>query len=350
MMKLHYRKEQNHRWAENLAAAKKAFEKGDFEIFYRGNIEAPFPYPGMKIMGAFWVAENMEMHERLTIHSDVLPLKNEAENERLSTLYYGWFMDDFKKLSAADALFDEDSVATLVSLASTGELDHFDWESSIASLQSRSESGETQPELLNDWFFFCARFILSYAHNLIRQGVRCALYVKENGQDALEKAIRPTVEYFSWKINRIFFNEAMPKTGFSDLSDVISLGSYGMLSDQAVGKGFETKRGDVTEKRSILSTCQLYGFIDSVATFMGLEHGATSAAYCPFCVGHGRTTMHFVVPPDRTVRYSLETGLGYGGNECTFLLSTTPGDDDERCNEATAKIFGDEPLSYQKEE
>ncbi|MCK7486309.1 MAG: SDR family oxidoreductase [Bacillus subtilis] len=59
---------------------------------------------------------------------------------------------------------------------------------------------------------------------------------------------------------------------------------------------------------------------------MGLEKGATSASYCPYCVGHGRTTMHFVVPPDRTVRYSLETGLGYGGKG----MHLPPGDHPRR--------------------
>lgn len=348
-MALHYRKEQNHRWAENLAAAKAGCTKGDLKAFYQGDLEAAFPYPGMKIMGAFWVAENMEMHERLNLHLDVLELRDEAEYERLSRLYYGWFLEDFAALSAEHRLFGEDAVKELFLMAAAGGLDDFDWESRIVDLQARSEAGEAEPGLLSDWFSFCARFILSYSGNLIRQGVRTALYVKERGKDALKRAIDPTVKYFSWKINRVFFNEAMPRTGFSDLSDVISLGSYGMLSDQAVGKGSEKRNGPVTEKRSILSTCQLYGFIDSVATFMGLEKGATSAAYCPYCVGHGRTTMHFVVPPDRTVRYSLETGLGYGGKACTFLLETTPGEDDARCEEATAKIFGDEPLAYRKE-
>jgi len=350
MAVLHYRREQNHRWAENLLAAKKAFAKGAFDTFYRGDLEAKFQYPGMKIMGAFWVAENMEMHERLGIHLDVLPLQDEAAYDAAAETYCGWFLEDFAALAEKNGLFDRPAIGRLFTLVGAGKLDQFDWETEIADLQGRSEAGETSSDLLSAWFFFCGRFILSYALNLIRQGVRTALFVRESGKDALERAIRPAVEYFSWKINRVFFNEAMPKTGFSDLADVISLGAYGMLSDQEVGKGSEARNGDVTEKRSILKTCQLYGFIDSVATFLGLEPGATSAAYCPFCVGHGRTTMHFVVPPDRKVNYSLETGLGYGGKECTFLLETTPGDDDERIREAEAKIFGDEPLSYQKEE
>lgn len=346
MSELHYRKKHNHRWAENLSAAKKAFESGNFEVFYRGDLQASFQYPGMKIMGAFWVAENMEMKERLSIHLDVLPVNDEGEYEKLSVKYYEWFIEDFKKLAKSNSLFGDEDIASLVDLAAKNELSDFDWESKITSLQAESESGEIKPELLKEWFFFCGRFILSYARNLIRQGVRTALYVQQNGKEALEKAIAPTIEYFSWKINRVFFNEAMPRTGFSDLGDIVGLGAYGMLSDQEVGQGSEIINGEVTEKRSILKTCQLYGFIDSVATFMGLEKGATSGAYCPFCVGHGRTTMHFVVPPDRTVKYSLETGLGYHGDKCTFLLETIPGEDDARCDEATAKIFGDEPLSY----
>ncbi|MCK7486308.1 MAG: hypothetical protein MZU97_12715 [Bacillus subtilis] len=44
-MALHYRKEQNHRWAENLAAAKAAYARGDLKAFYQGDLEAAFPYP-----------------------------------------------------------------------------------------------------------------------------------------------------------------------------------------------------------------------------------------------------------------------------------------------------------------
>jgi len=79
---------------------------------------------------------------------------------------------------------------------------------------------------------------------------------------------------------------------------------------------------------------------------MGLPKGCTTHAYCRYCLGHGRTTMHFVIPPELDVAYSLEEGLGYGDPRCTFLLITKPGVDDGRCDNATAKIFGDEELTY----
>lgn len=351
---LHYREQHNHRWAHNLAAAMNYFHKDDLERFYQGDISASFPFPGMKILGAFWTAENMEMNERLRLHLDVLKLENEYEYEDRSSHFYRLFLEDVLEMNQRLKLFETDALKMLLDQAETESMIPENWMEIILDLEARSEAilVEKKPDsdLLREYFDYCLRHILSYAKNLIRQGVRTALYVKYNSVAALEKAINPTIEYFSWKINRVFFNEAMPQTGFSDLGDIVALGAYGMLADQDVSPSSELKHADRTEKRSYLNTCQLYGFIDSCATFLGLPKGCTTHAYCKYCVGHGRTTMHFVIPPDYTLDYSLEEGLGYGGRRCTFLLQTKPGSDDARCENATAKIFGDEELSYQREE
>lgn len=351
---LNYREEQNHRWAHNLAAARKYYAAGELEKFYRGDIPAAFPFPGMKILGAFWTAENMEMDERLGIHLDVLPLADEAEYESLSRRYYRLFLDDVLEMNRRTDLFEKDRLAAFLRTAETEDIIPENWQDLILSLQERSEAelagGPREASLLADWFDYCLRHIVSYARNLIRQGVRTALYVKAYGVGALENAIDPTVEYFSWKINRVFYNEAMPLTGFSDLGDIVQLGSYGMLADQDVSPSQSLENPTKTVKRSFLNTCQLYGFIDSCASFLGMPKGCTSHAYCQYCVGHGRTTMNFVIPPDYKIDYRLEEGLGYGGKRCTFRLEMIPSADDGRCDEATAKIFGDEELSYQKAE
>lgn len=350
---LNYREEQNHRWAHNLAHAMDYFRSGDLTKTYQGDISASFPFPGMKILGAFWTAENMEMKERLSIHLDVLKLDDEEEYVKESKRCYCLFLDDVKEMNQRFSLFDPKELDALLSLAKDHDVIPENWMDLILDLENRFEesiaSNTPNPGLMVEYFDYCLRHILSYAKNLIRQGVRTALFVKHNSVAALEKAINPTIEYFSWKINRVFFNEAMPMTGFSDLGDIVALGAYGMLADQDVSPSTEIKHPDHNEKRSYLNTCQLYGFIDSCASFLSMPKGCTTHAYCPFCVGHGRTTMHFVIPPDNTVRYSLEEGLGYGGRRCTFLLETAPGEDDARCENATSKIFGDEELSYRKE-
>jgi hypothetical protein len=351
---LNYREEHNHRWAHNLAAARNYYAAGELEKFYRGDIPAEFPYPGMKILGAFWTAENMEMEERLKIHLDVLSLKDETEYESLSRNDFRRFLDDVLEMNSRFDLFRKNRLVAFLEKAETEDVIPENWQERIASLQDRTErelAGEPRDTtLLDDWFDYCLRHIVSYARNLIRQGVRTALYVKHNSVAALEKAITPAVEYFSWKINRVFYNEALPQTGFSDLGDIVQLGSYGMLADQDVSPSQSLDHPTHTEKRSFLNTCQLYGFIDSCASFLGMPKGCTSHAYCPFCVGHGRTTMNFVIPPDFSIDYRLEEGLGYGGRRCTFRLEMTPAADDGRCDEAAAKIFGDEELSYQKAE
>ncbi len=351
---LHYREEQNHRWAHNLSAAMDYFRKGDLERVYQGDINAEFPFPGMKILGAFWTAENMEMKERLGLHLDVLKLKEEVEYEKYASNFYRLFLDDVLEMNQRMDLFEKNNLVKLLKQAENEVVIPDNWMDIILDLETRFEESVAQNKpdsgLMSEYFDYCLRHILSYAKNLIRQGVRTALFVKYNSVEALKKAIDPTIEYFSWKINRVFFNEAMPQTGFSDLGDIVALGAYGMLADQDVSPSSETKLPNHTEKRSYLNTCQLYGFIDSCATFLGLPKGCTSHAYCKYCVGHGRTTMHFVIPPDYKLDYSLEEGLGYGGKRCTFLLKTMPGSDDERCENATAKIFGDEELSYEHKE
>lgn len=346
----YFREEQNHRWAHNLAAAKKYFLEGKLKEFYSGDLDAEFKYPGMKILGAFWVAENMEMRERLSIHLDVLNLANEQEYVDKSNEFFELFIKDFEAFGNKYELYCDKCLTELFTYAREKSPLDDDWATEIADLQSRSdqmvESNVADDKLLHEWLLFCGRFILGYARNLIRQGVRTALYVKYNGKEALIKAIEPTIEYFSWQINRLFYNVAMPQTGFSDLADIVSLGSYGMLADQAVDPSKDKVEEGKTYKYSYLTTCQLYGFIDSCADMLGVEKHSTTHAYCKYCVGHGRTTMHFVVPPDRTVKYYLDECLGEGDKRCTFTLETEPGEDDERCDQATMTIFGDEPLSY----
>ncbi len=347
---LHFREEQNHRWAHNLAAAREFYSAGDLGKFYQGDLSGAFPFPGMKILGAFWTAENMEMNERLEILLDVLPLSDESQYQRSSNRYFRWFLDDIIEMNDRMNLFSKDWLVSFLKEAENGTVIPEDWQEQIASLQDRTEkelNGEPREKtLLNDWFRYCLRHIVSYARNLIKQGVRSALYVGENSEDALKKAIDPTIEYFGWKINRVFYNVALPLTGFSDLGDIVQLGSYGMLADQAVSPSSSTEKPGHTEKRSFLDTCQLYGFIDSCAAFLGMRKGCTTHAYCPYCVGHGKKTMDFVIPPEFQIEYGLEEGLGYGGHRCTFLLKMTPAPEDDRCDQATAKIFGDEELSY----
>ncbi len=350
---LHFREEQNHRWAHNLAAARDFYSTGELVKFYQGDIPGTFPFPGMKILGAFWTAENMEMEERLKILLDVLPLAHEDQYQRSSGHFFRWFLDDIVEMNDRMNLFPKDWLRTFLTEAESGEVIPEDWQEQIASLQSRTEQeigGELREKiLLDDWFRYCLRHIVSYARNLIRQGVRSALFISENGEEALKKAIDPTIEYFGWKINRIFYNVALPLTGFSDLGDIVQLGSYGMLADQAVSPSTTTEKTGLTEKRSFLDTCQLYGFIDSCAAFLRMPKGCTTPAYCPFCVGHGKKTMDFVIPPEFRIEYGLEEGLGYGGHRCTFLLKMIPAPEDDRCEQATAKIFGDEELSYRTE-
>jgi len=48
-----YREEMNHRWVKNLSVAKRYYTNGQYEKYYRGDEEATYIFPGIKICSAF---------------------------------------------------------------------------------------------------------------------------------------------------------------------------------------------------------------------------------------------------------------------------------------------------------
>mgnify|MGYP001811076504 CR=1 FL=1 len=63
---MYYSEFHNHKWALNLAHARKLWQNGQYEALYRGE---PLPdndyYPGLRVMGAYWVSVEHEMPLRL---------------------------------------------------------------------------------------------------------------------------------------------------------------------------------------------------------------------------------------------------------------------------------------------
>ena len=292
------------------------------------------------------------MKERLSILKKVL-IPIDKEYQAKSDLYYDWFVQDVIYLIKQNQLMNDEQINQLLVYANDEEIIiPEDWEQLFADLQAQSETmianNRANDELYNKWTMLCVRCVLGYARNLIRQGTLSALFVRNNGKEALTKAIEPTIEFFSWNINRIFYQIGMPQTGFCDLCDITDMGRLGMMADQECLPAWDDKKDNITYKYTPLTTCQLFGFFDSTASFIGVPKGSTSDAYCRFCVGHGVTTMKFVCPPDRTLKYYLGEGLGYNeGKRCMFVLETMDGEDNERADEAMNKIFAEEVEEYQ---
>lgn len=124
---LNYREEHNHRWAHNLSQALKYFKTGDLTRVYQGDINASFPFPGMKILGAFWTAENMEMNERLTLLLDVLKLKDEIEYEERSEKFYRLFLNDVAEMNHQMDLFEKEDLLLLLNQAEKGTVIPENW-------------------------------------------------------------------------------------------------------------------------------------------------------------------------------------------------------------------------------
>ncbi len=63
---MYYDAYQNHKWAKNLAHARRLLEGGRLEPFYRGeDLPDGDVYAGMRVMAAYWVSVEHEMPLRL---------------------------------------------------------------------------------------------------------------------------------------------------------------------------------------------------------------------------------------------------------------------------------------------
>jgi hypothetical protein len=342
---MYYSEFHNHKWARNLAHARTLWQNGSFEALYRGEpLGTEDYYPGLRVMGAYWVSVEHEMPMRLQTLLKGAGRPDWSSEPAIAAQakeFLARYLDDMRELIARENILPLEQFETLVK---TGLETPADWAGQMHTWQQESEEalakGTFSLELFETWLHSCLRSVANYNRFLILGGVCAAALYKEGGEAALRAAVGATAEEFMWEISKAFYNTVLPAAGFEDIGDLMELGLRGMFSDQWYVSGKEREEGETTIRESILKNCELAGIYHSVAEWNGLPKTTLGYGICRYCEVHGAATMMISMPPMVSPQYQRIVSLGMDDQACVFELKTVPADDMERILRVQERIFG----------
>jgi hypothetical protein len=259
---MYYSEFHNHKWARNLAHARTLWQNGSFEALYRGEpLGTEDYYPGLRVMGAYWVSVEHEMPMRLQTLLKGAGRPDWSSEPAIAAQakeFLARYLDDMRELIARENILPLEQFETLVK---TGLETPADWAGQMHTWQQESEEalakGTFSLELFETWLHSCLRSVANYNRFLILGGVCAAALYKEGGEAALRAAVGATAEEFMWEISKAFYNTVLPAAGFEDIGDLMELGLRGMFSDQWYVSGKEREEGETTIRESILKNCDL---------------------------------------------------------------------------------------------
>lgn len=344
---MYYSEFHNHKWAANLAHARRLWQAGRFETLYRGeDLPDGDIFPGLRVMAAYWVSVEHEMPTRLKFllqGSQHPEWREDAEIVTKSQTYLSRYLSDMRELIARHAILPVEHFDALI--AQGLDLPE-DWADAMRTLQQNSEeaiaNGHFSAELLEAWLNSCLRSVANYNRYLIQGAVTAAALFQREGPQALRAAVDASAEEFMWEISRVFYATALPQAGFEDIGDLMELGLRGMFADQWYESGQERQQGEATIRTSILKNCELAGIFDSVTAWEGLPPHSLGYGICRYCEVHGAATMMISMPPMVAPTYQRIQSFGMDGKECVFELTTVPADDMQRILMVQEKVFGDQ--------
>ncbi len=342
---MHYDEYQSHKWAKNLAHARRLLAAGRLESFYRGeDLPDGDVYAGMRVIAAYWVSVEHEMPLRLAalLRGAGHP---EWEDDPAILAQVRSFLDrylaDMRELVAREAIVPPERLDALVA---RGLATPAGWAEQMRGWQEASEAalaaGAILPKLAEAWFDSCLRSVANYNRYLIHGAVAAAELVQRGGAGALRDAVDATAEAFMWDVSRAFFADVLPAAGFEDIGDLMELGLRGMYADQYFETGPERQVGEAGIRQSILQNCELAGIYWRVAEWRGLPRLALGYGICRYCEVHGLATMMITLPPMVAPSYRRLRSLGMDGEPCIFELTMTPADDMERILMVQERVFG----------
>ncbi|HZU87344.1 MAG TPA: hypothetical protein VFF78_07660 [Anaerolineaceae bacterium] len=342
---MYYSEFHNHKWARNLAHARNLWQSGNFEALYRGEPLGDADYfPGLRVMGAYWVSVEHEMPMRLMMllkGAQRPDLTSQPAIAAQGKAFLERYLDDMRELITREGILPVEQFEALVH---KGLETPADWAEKMHGWQQASEEALAQNQfpqaLFDDWLHSCLRSVANYNRFLILGGVCAAALYKEGGEAALRAAIDATSEEFMWEISKAFYNTVLPAAGFEDIGDLMELGLRGMFSDQWYVSGAEREEGEITIRESILKNCELAGIYHSVAEWNGLPKTSLGYGICRYCEAHGEATMMISMPPMVSPQYCRVVSLGMDDKACVFELKTVPADDMERILMVQERVFG----------
>jgi len=335
----------NHKWAKVLKHACDLWEDEYYqELYYGEDLPDGDYFPGLKVMTAYLVGMEGEMplHVELLLKGAGHPeWKEEPEIVQQAEEYFQRFLDDKRMLIQREKILQ---IEQFDKMLERGLNLPDDWHESMQEWQQDSEEAiendEFSQELLELWLEFCLRSVLNYNRHLIKSAVIASAIYHRLGADVLCSAVEATTEEFMWRSCWTIYNDAMPKAGLEELSDMLDLNNHGMMLDQWFDPPEETREGEVECRRNTIKNCQYYGVYRTVAEWNNHPPLSLGCAICHYCEAHGRATLQLTMPPTISLQYRRIQSWGLDGKPCIFELKTKPADDLERLEQALERVFG----------
>ncbi|MBI4834101.1 MAG: hypothetical protein HY811_04680 [Planctomycetes bacterium] len=344
----------SHRWARNLKeAGERAHNKTNLDLLYKGDFANPRKiFPGLKVMAAFWKSEEEMMRCRFDVMAEYAKMpeltqgKDFSENLKIS---FDKFIQDVKELVKRNKILPEKSLEEAIKANPPKTPDN--WADILKQLFKDTEKavaeGNMPEELLNRWLIFCLQGIIAYNYGLIKQAVLCGLILKKHGEKKMDEIIEKSRDDYGWRLSRIFFREVFPAADITDMTDLQTLGRYGMFADQEVITEEKMPPADKKDtepkvKTSQFLNCQEYSIFDTVFKLMKVPVNHAGVGMCAYCEEHGRKNTQLFVPPSMHPETKLLQALALGADKCIFETKLYPANDMERFMEAQNKVFGEE--------
>ena len=340
-----YNEYHTHRWAKNLAHARKLYDTGQYEKLYLGeNLKDNEVFPGLRAMAAHWAGMEQEMPLRLkmlikgTRRPDFLADK---EINSQTMVYADRFVGDMMEIVLRDNICSPDRVQLI---KEKGLSIPEDWGDQMRKLQADTEkamkSYRISSQIFESWLDTCLRSIANYNRYIAQSAVITSLFVLKNGENTLKTAIDATAEEFMWEVSRSFYTNVLPNAGITDIQDQIDTIFRGTNSDRSIVMGEETQDGKKTIRRSILKNCMLFCIYQTVAEKYRLQIRSVGYGICRFCEAQGQANAMISQPSNVQVSYQRVQSLAIENRACTFDLITIPGNDTARVQKVQEKVFG----------
>ncbi|MEW6026111.1 MAG: hypothetical protein AB1599_02285 [Planctomycetota bacterium] len=355
----------SHKWSKNLTEVKRRaqeanalYKKGlikdaqdKLSSLYNGEFaDTNKIFPGLKVMAVFWKAEEEMMRCRFEAKERAaqdLHLTDTDEFKNNLKAVWQKYTEDITELVKKNFLLDEKVAGPIIKKypPQMGA----NWAEVLKGLMSRTEEavkkGEISDGLIDEWLAFCLDGILAYNFGLCRQAVLSAMIISKFSEDKLKQIVADSRDEYGWLVSRKFFVEVFPAAGITDMTDLQTIGRYGMFSDQDLTTSETLPPPDkrATEpkvKRTEFFNCQEFSMFETTFNILGVKTKNTGIAMCPYCEEHGKKNVQVFVPPSMRPEVKMTTSLGMGNKSCIFETKLYPADDMERFMQAQEKVFG----------
>ncbi len=286
-----YDEYQNHKWARNLAHARRLLAAGRVETFYRGeDLPDGDVYPGMRVIAAYWVSVEHEMPLRLPVP---------AAGRRASGMGArrgrpGGDTGLFRPVPGRHARAGGQGIHCALPADRRTGRPGAGHAHGLGRDDTRVAGGDGSAAARRTAARRAGRGLVRLLPAQRRQlqplpdpGRRVARpgWCTRTGRMRWRPRWTPPAEDFMWEVSRAFFANVLPAAGFEDIGDLMELGLRGMYADQYYRAGAEREAGEATIRQSILKNCELAGIYWRVAEWSGLPRLGARLRHLPLLRG-----------------------------------------------------------------